>query len=144
MASRNQLARRVAAIERANIPARQIRRVTADDGRVFCVEGAPGVGIWPPWHRLLSDGEWVFLDRLLRRPWPRGPNPSPPWPDWRDKYRAMCRDEAERAMLEAIAAKEPPGTDPLAASPVCSLGVMLVELATLLPEPDEDGDGDLD
>jgi hypothetical protein len=128
------LAKRVAAIERAKAPPRT-RQVTGADGRAFHVEAAPGVGIWPPWHQVLTDQEWILLDRLLRRrPRPRGG----PWPNWRDEYRSMCRGGVELAVLEGIFAKEPPGQDSREAYPSCALRVMLLEFAVTVPEEEDD------
>jgi hypothetical protein len=108
--SRAGLARRVAALERAKAP-------------------PPAIDLWPPWRRLLSGEEDLFLGRLLpRRPRPEGG----PWPDWRDGYRAMCRGEAERATLEAIFAKVPPATDPDAALVEYQLELMFLELGAML------------
>jgi hypothetical protein len=124
VARRGELARRVAALERAKTKA------------------APGVGFWPPWDELLSDEERLFVRRLVRRPWPPpGEAGEGPRPDWRDEYRAMCRDEAERAMLGAILAKEEtPGTDSRAARPGrCWWSLSFREWVTLFPD-EEPGD----
>jgi hypothetical protein len=89
MATRSHLAKRVAAIERAKAP--------------------PPVVTWTDWQRLLTTTEWAFLEELTARY--RGGDRLA----WRDEHRALCRDDAERAMLEAILAKEPsqPGSHPL-------------------------------
>jgi hypothetical protein len=96
---RGELARRLADLERAKAAA------PSRPSGVFRGEVVPGVAIWPPWNRVLTDEEWALLPRLFSRP-ERFRHRGGRWPDWRDGFRALCRDEAERATLEGIFAKE--------------------------------------
>jgi hypothetical protein len=75
------LAKRVAAIEKAKAP-------------------PPPVVIWA-FQTILTDQEWTLVYRLANRP--QGDDRDLGWPD---RYRARCADKAERALLEAVLAKE--------------------------------------
>jgi hypothetical protein len=86
---RSQLARRLAALERAKAPPQPLR--------------------WSPWQRILSAEEDRFCAVLSgRRPRPRGGDPA--------GWAALCGDEGERALLAGIVAKAPlgPANYPLA------------------------------
>jgi hypothetical protein len=121
MASRSELARRVAAVERA-------KAETAPSG-------GP-VAYWPDWGTLLSAAEQQLLRRLemmvRRQPWP-GEG------DWQAGYRGMCETDAERAMLEGIFAKEQAAERaPRAARPARHFSVALPEWLALLRFPDDE------
>jgi hypothetical protein len=79
---------------------------------------------------------------LIRRRGPAGParqgyalgggHREPPGMAPISRRAETLTDTGERATLEAILAKEPPGTDPLAMQPVCSLNVIFGELGAML------------
>ena len=82
--ARTELARRVAAVERAKAP-------------------PPPELAWSPWQRLLTAEQWGLVLALATRAMFRPPIEGD---GWRDGYRALCADDAERTMLEAIFAME--------------------------------------
>jgi hypothetical protein len=79
---RGALARRVGALERRVLP-------------------PPPVVIWA-FQKILTDEEWTLVHRLANRPGDDHDRDL----GWPDEYRARCADEAERALLEAVLAKE--------------------------------------
>jgi hypothetical protein len=92
------------------------RRVAALEKRVL---PPPPVIIWA-FQTILTDEEWTLVYHLANRPGDdHDPDRDLGWPDeyrarcadeyrarCAEEYRARCADEAERALLEAVLAKE--------------------------------------
>ena len=74
-----------------------LERVKEGRGFVFC-----------PWQRILTAKEWALVAELPRRgAFLRHRDGE----GWRDLYRGLCADDAERALWDGIVAKESRGPD---------------------------------